>query len=494
MGPALTRSLLALTLAVCPAALLRAQPLGTAFTYQGRLVENGTPATGAYDFQLRLFDAPAAGAPVGATVTRDDVAVADGLFTVSLDFGPVFTGSARWLEMAVRPGASTGAYTTLPARQELTPAPNALFGASAPWAGVTGKPAGFADDVDNDSGGDITAVTTGAASGLFGGAASGTVNLGVSFAGSGTATSVSRSDHQHLGQTWSAGVNPGLALTSSAANGTVLSAAATNVGGLTYGIRGSSTSSNGVGIYGEVTSPTGPTYAVLGHTSSSAGTGVHGIAIGNTGATFGVQGWSGSTNGRGVFGHALATSGSAHGVFGQTDSGGGIFITSGVTGHATHPTGVTYGVRGVTDSANGVGVLGSATATSGSAIGVWGRADTIGGVGVVAEGQGNNNAAIALEVRQGRIKIAGAGDNTATPAFRIPFGTGHCGVDGAFVVIDHPHANFNPDAIVMVTATSQPHGFAVLYWTGSGACPSNRWLIWRAGGTVSGYNVLVLVP
>jgi hypothetical protein len=492
----MTRSALALTLVLCPATLLRAQPLGSAFTYQGRLVENGTPATGAYDFQLRLFDAPAGGAQVGATLARDDVPVGDGLFTVSLDFGAgAFTGNARWLEMAVRPGASTGAYTTLPARQELTPAPNALFGATAPWAGVTGKPAGFADDIDNDSGGDITGVTTGAASGLTGGAASGTANLAVSFAGSGAAATVSRSDHQHLGQTWSAVVNPGLAITSAAANGTVLSAAATNVGGLTYGIRGSSTSSNGVGLFGEVTSSSGPTYAVLGHTHSSAGTGVHGIAIGTTGNTYGVQGWSGSTNGRGVFGHALATSGSSHGVFGQTDSGGGLLVTSGVTGHATHPTGVTFGVRGLVESANGIGVLGSATATSGTAIGVWGRTDTIGGVGVVAEGQGNNNAAIALEIRHGRIKIDGAGDNTATPAFRIPQGTGECGVDGAFVVIDHPHANFNANAIVMVTPTIAPHSFAVFYWTGGGVCPNNRWLIWRGSAPVSaGYNVLVLVP
>ena len=51
-GPALTRSLLALTLVLCPAALARAQPLGTAFTYQGRLVENGTPATGAYGYSM----------------------------------------------------------------------------------------------------------------------------------------------------------------------------------------------------------------------------------------------------------------------------------------------------------------------------------------------------------------------------------------------------------------------------------------------------------
>src|SRR5262245_16604195 len=116
-------------------------PLGTAFTYQGRLTDGGGPATGSYDLQLILFDAAAGGSQVGPILTRDDVAVTSGLFTVSLDFGTVFAGSKRWLEVGVRPGASTGAYSTLSPRQELTPSPNSVFSASVPWSGITGKPA-----------------------------------------------------------------------------------------------------------------------------------------------------------------------------------------------------------------------------------------------------------------------------------------------------------------------------------------------------------------
>lgn len=486
-------SLVAAVLAVCGAAA--AQPLGTAFTYQGRLTENGTPAAGAYDLELKLYDAPAGGAQVGGTLLRDDVGVTDGLFTVSLDFGAAaFTGSARWLEIGVRPGASGGAFTTLPARQELTATPNALFGRTAPWSGISGKPAGFADDVDNDSGGDITGITTGSASGLNGGTASGTANLSVAFGGSGTATTVARGDHQHLGQTWSASVNPGLALTSAAGNGTVLAADATNVGGLTYGVRGSSTSSNGVGVFGEVTSSAGPTYAVLGHSHSSGGTALFGFAIGNTGTNYGVQGLTNSTAGRGVYGHALASSGSTHGVLGETDSAGGFFVTSGVSGHALATSGVNYGVRGVAVSSAGVGVLGSTTATSGPAIGVWGRTDAIGGVGVVAEGQGDNNAATALEIRHGRIRVAGAGEGTPTAAYRIGQSGPRCGVNDAFTVIDHPHANFNPDAIILVTPLFEVASFGILYWTGGGVCPNNRWLIWHAGNQIGAYNVLIMVP
>ena len=100
--------------------------LGTAFTYQGRLVTGGNPANGTYDFQFTLYDADNGGANLG-TVTVDDVAVAGGLFTAALDFGDgAMTGQARWLAIGVRPGASTGAYTALSPRQELRPSPHAL--------------------------------------------------------------------------------------------------------------------------------------------------------------------------------------------------------------------------------------------------------------------------------------------------------------------------------------------------------------------------------
>ncbi|MHB9032580.1 MAG: hypothetical protein ACYC6L_05995, partial [Anaerolineae bacterium] len=126
--------------------------LGTAFTYQGHLTDGGAPANGSYDLQFKLFDAAAGGAQVGSTLERGDVAVTDGVFSVLLDFGAAaFAGSARYLEAGVRPGASTGAYTVLTPRQELTAAPYALYSRTAPWSGLSGVPAGFADGVDNDT-------------------------------------------------------------------------------------------------------------------------------------------------------------------------------------------------------------------------------------------------------------------------------------------------------------------------------------------------------
>jgi hypothetical protein len=170
-------------------------PQGTGFTYQGGLSDAGLPADGAYDFRFALFDALTGGVPVGPSLVREDVAVANGLFTVVLDFGAVFGNSRRFLEVAVRPGASTGAFVPLTPRQDLTATPNALASAATPWGGVTGKPAGFADDVDNDSGGTVSSVAAG--SGLSGGPITTTGALAVAFAGTGSAATVARSDHQH---------------------------------------------------------------------------------------------------------------------------------------------------------------------------------------------------------------------------------------------------------------------------------------------------------
>jgi hypothetical protein len=169
---------LRLVVALLSATPALAVPVGTTFTYQGRLTDAGNPASGPYDLRFTLFDAASGGAQVGTPVTVEDVAVSQGLFTVTLDFGAAaFGADARWLEVGARPGASTGAFTTLSGRQALAPSPFAIRSETAPWTGVTGKPPGFADNVDNDSGGTVTSVATGA--GLTGGpiTGSGTVSV-----------------------------------------------------------------------------------------------------------------------------------------------------------------------------------------------------------------------------------------------------------------------------------------------------------------------------
>ena len=107
--------------------IVSASAQGTAFTYQGRLTDNGNPANGNYDLQFYLRDALVAGNPVGVTNTIAPVAANNGLFTVTLDFGPdIFTGPGRWLEIGARTNGSMAAYTTLAPRQPLTPTPYAI--------------------------------------------------------------------------------------------------------------------------------------------------------------------------------------------------------------------------------------------------------------------------------------------------------------------------------------------------------------------------------
>src|SRR5262245_55940316 len=105
-----------------------ATPLGSAFNYQGRLLESGVAANGRYELQFTLFTTPVGGVPSTGTVTNSDVLVSNGLFAVTLDFGQeVFSGTSAWLEIGVRPGGATGPFVILTPRQSLTPAPYSIY-------------------------------------------------------------------------------------------------------------------------------------------------------------------------------------------------------------------------------------------------------------------------------------------------------------------------------------------------------------------------------
>jgi hypothetical protein len=125
----LTILALALGLIVSQAEVSEAASMGTAWAYQGRLIDANSPADGLYDFQFKVYDANAAGIQEGGTIDIHDLDVIDGYFIVELDFGSdVFNGDARWLGVAVRPGDSNDVndFVTLIPRQEITPVPYAL--------------------------------------------------------------------------------------------------------------------------------------------------------------------------------------------------------------------------------------------------------------------------------------------------------------------------------------------------------------------------------
>lgn len=112
---------------VIVAAVAPAKPMGTAFTYQGRLNDGGDLADGLYDFAFRLFDEAGGGGQIGPTVQLGHTDVVGGYFTVVLDFGKgAFNGEARWLEVALAPSDVLFKKTVLKPRQAITPVPYAM--------------------------------------------------------------------------------------------------------------------------------------------------------------------------------------------------------------------------------------------------------------------------------------------------------------------------------------------------------------------------------
>jgi len=106
--------------------LVYAASVGTAFTYQGQLLDQGQPANQEYDITIQAFHQE-----FGGVVQKEaeflDVTVTDGLFTIpQVDFGDsLFDGSEVWLELSVRV-AGAGSYDVLQPRQRVSAAPYAV--------------------------------------------------------------------------------------------------------------------------------------------------------------------------------------------------------------------------------------------------------------------------------------------------------------------------------------------------------------------------------
>ena len=153
----------------------------------------------------------------------------------------------------------------------------------------------------NGSVGDITSVSPGA--GLLGGGTTGAVTLSTNFSGSGTANTVSRSDHNHIGQTWTANSGSVLTLNDNDVNATAL-----NV--YSYG-----TNYNAAAVRGQILATTGQSVGVFGATNSSDAyaAGVFGQAT-NAGAAKAIWGYALAANTYAIYGHG-AGAGSYAGYF-----------------------------------------------------------------------------------------------------------------------------------------------------------------------------------
>src|ERR1043166_8160237 len=135
--------LLILILAALAVAKTFAAPLGSTFTYQGRLNQGGSPANNLYDLTFTLHDDPTNAATIGNSVVLSAVPVTNGYFTVQIntnaEFGTTaFDGSARWLQINVRTNGGA-AFIPLTPRQPLTPSPLALFSSAAGAAQSAGQ-------------------------------------------------------------------------------------------------------------------------------------------------------------------------------------------------------------------------------------------------------------------------------------------------------------------------------------------------------------------
>jgi hypothetical protein len=122
-----TRDILFLTLLTATPSFAQ----GTAFTYQGRLNDSGSPANGRYDFIFSIFDDAIGGSSLGGSVNANNIGVSNGLFSVALDFGSIpFTGPPRWLQISVSTN-ETASFVLLAPRQEITRVPYATYANTA---------------------------------------------------------------------------------------------------------------------------------------------------------------------------------------------------------------------------------------------------------------------------------------------------------------------------------------------------------------------------
>jgi hypothetical protein len=323
------------TVILCFGPVGLADPLSTAFTYQGRLIDSNQAANGQYDFKFKLFDANTAGNEVASDVNTPGTDVVDGYFTVMLDFGSVFDGNALWLEIGIRPSDQNDlcVYSVLSPRQKLTSAPYALYAASSPGGpGSSGVPVPLI---------------------LSGSVASPAAVIDATNIGSGYGVMGKHNDTGNFGFLGSDSY--GVFGSSSIDNGN--------------GVGGSSSNSSGTGVYG-YNSSSG--YGVFGY--SASGTAVYGSSNGN----YGFLG-SGSY---GVYGNG--NSGNI-GVYGTSDGGIAVYGTS-TNNSAVYGTSISsFGVYGRNDNSGNFGYLGS------SGYGVYGNgnSDNIG-----VEGTSGNNVGV----------------------------------------------------------------------------------------------------
>jgi hypothetical protein len=331
----------------------------TELTYQGQLQSSSAAANGTFDFEFVLFDA--GGTQIGPVVPRSGVPVANGIFSVNLDFGSSFPGATRFLEIRVRQSGG-GAFTTLAPRQPVTSAPYSVKSLNSENAVNAANAATAANAL---SLGGVAAnqylQTNGSGSGL--------TNLSASSVTTGTL------NNARLGQISTANIADSAVTGAKIAGGQVVK----SLNGLTHNVtltpganilfapgpNGFSISSTAAGVSGSGTTNTVPLWTggtMLGNSLITQSSGR--IGIGTTSPTTALLNVNGG-NGPAIFG----VSNQGIGVIGRSTGGG-----SAVVGDSS----IGSGVDGRTVS--GIGVQGTAIQGGGIALSTqgssWFKGDT----------------------------------------------------------------------------------------------------------------------
>ena len=204
--------------------------VSSAFTYQGKLNNNGMVVNTNCDFIWNIF-ADSSGGSSLATDTDTNLLVTNGLFTAVVNVpSSVIDGTARFVEIQVRCPTGIGSYTTLSPRQELLPSPYAL-GIRLPFSHTINSSVSPAFSITNSGG-------TGTSPSLLGSSVGSDGVRGLSTGGA-------SADNGVYGETNSSSTNEGAVKgvsTASAAGGYFTSS-------LGYGAYGSTSSATDFGGY-----------------------------------------------------------------------------------------------------------------------------------------------------------------------------------------------------------------------------------------------------
>jgi hypothetical protein len=344
---------------------------GTTFTYQGRLDSDGNVAAGMYDLRFTIYDSAGGDGVVAGPLTNSPTTVSNGLFTVTLDFGPgVFTGAERWLEIGVR-SSGAGAFQPLAPRQRFT---------ATPYAITAGGVSGTISSTALPSGGPwpLTSSLLVAGETLVIDPVNQRVGIGTAtpfqpleIVGAAEAMVVAKNS---LATGFAAGVWGQTASTT----GRALQGYATATTGTTYGLHAQNDSSSGQGVFGFATAPAGTTFGVRGRVISDEGyagyfeggrnyfEGRVGIGVTNGFGTLEVQG----SDEMALVARNYRAADFAVGLLSETYS---LLSSRAVVGYALGNTGNNMGVVGQSDSSSGHGVFGLALADNGTTYGVRGR-------------------------------------------------------------------------------------------------------------------------